>query len=70
MAIEKDIGYNMLMYRAKHNMTQAELAKLIGVSLQTINSIENGKQTPRKLTRIKIEMTIGEEDNELTGTEA
>lgn len=34
------------VYRAKHDLTQAELARAVGVSRQTINSIENGRYDP------------------------
>ncbi len=40
--------------RAKQNMTQAELAENIGVSRQTINSIEIGKYVPSTLLSLKI----------------
>ena len=32
--------------RAEHNISQAELAKKVGVSRQTINAIENDKYDP------------------------
>jgi putative transcriptional regulator len=34
------------VYRAKHDLTQAELAQAVEVSRQTINSIENGRYDP------------------------
>jgi len=34
------------VYRAKHDLTQAELARAVEVSRQTINSIENGRYDP------------------------
>lgn len=40
--------------RAKQNMTQAELAEKVGVSRQTINSIEIGKYVPSTLLSLKI----------------
>lgn len=40
--------------RAKHDMTQAELAAKVSVSRQTINSIEIGKYTPSTLLALKI----------------
>lgn len=53
----------MLAYRAKHNLTQTELAFKVGVSLQTINCVENGVQKPSKLTQTKILMVIeGDEE--------
>ena len=33
-------------YRAKHNMTQEELANLVGVRRETIGHLENGKYNP------------------------
>ena len=40
--------------RAKHDMTQAQLAEKVSVSRQTINSIEIGKFIPSTLLSMKI----------------
>ena len=40
--------------RAKQDITQAELAEKVGVSRQTINSIEIGKYVPSTLLSLKI----------------
>ncbi len=40
--------------RARHDMTQADLAEKVGVSRQTINSIEIGKYVPSTLLALKI----------------
>ena len=40
--------------RAKHDMTQADLAAKVNVSRQTINSIEIGKYSPSTLLALKI----------------
>jgi len=40
--------------RAKKNLTQADLAKLIMVSRQTINAIESGKYVPSSVLALKI----------------
>ena len=40
--------------RARHNMTQAELAEMMGVSRQSINAIEKGKYVPSAVLAIKI----------------
>lgn len=40
--------------RAKHGMTQADLAAKVQVSRQTINSIEIGKYIPSTLLALKI----------------
>ncbi|NRA30433.1 MAG: helix-turn-helix transcriptional regulator [Parvularculaceae bacterium] len=60
--------------RAEHRWTQADLAKALGVSRQTINAIEGGKYDPSlplafKIARVfsmKIEEIFddGEKDND------
>jgi putative transcriptional regulator len=40
--------------RAKKDMTQQDLAERIGVSRQTINSIEAGKYVPSTVLALKI----------------
>lgn len=57
---EKSLSEAMIEYRAKERISQTELAKRVGVSLQTINSIENGLQEPSKVTKAKIELVIKE----------
>lgn len=52
----------MIEYRAKEQISQTELAKRVGVTVQTINSVENGNQEPSKITRAKIELVIGKEN--------
>ena len=54
----------MVMYRAKHNLSQAKFAKLCGLSVMTINSIENETQDPTPLTRGKIMLVLKGEKNE------
>ena len=36
----------MKEYRAKHNLSQGDLAKMVGVRRETIGNIENGKYNP------------------------
>ena len=33
-------------YRARHNMKQEELARLVGVRRETIGNLENGRDNP------------------------
>jgi putative transcriptional regulator len=40
--------------RAIHNLTQAELAKRVNVSRQTINAIESNKYVPSTVLALKI----------------
>lgn len=54
-----DYPREMVYYRAKHNLTQKELAVLLKMSRITVNRIENNKY--RKMTLImqaKIELLI------------
>ena len=46
--------------RAKNNLTQADLAEKVGVSRQTINSIEKGKFVPSTVLALKIAQVCGE----------
>lgn len=50
--------------RAIHNLTQEDLAKKVGVSRQTINSIEKGRYVPSSILALKIaaifEQPVGE----------
>lgn len=45
---------NIRVQRAIKNITQAELAELIQVSRQTINTIESGKYVPSTVLALKI----------------
>ena len=45
---------NIRMYRGKYKMTQEDLSIKLGVSRQTINSIENGKFDPSLTLAIKL----------------
>ena len=50
--------------RAIQNMTQQELATAIGVSRQTINSIESGKYVPSTVLALKMSAIFGKTVNE------
>jgi len=41
--------------RAKLNISQTELAELLGVSFTSINRCENGKYEPTKIAKIKLQ---------------
>lgn len=51
--------------RAKKNLTQADLAKLIGVSRQSINAIETKKYIPSTTLALKFSKLFGIGVNEL-----
>jgi DNA-binding XRE family transcriptional regulator len=48
----------MVEYRAKEHISQKELAQRCALSVQTINSVENGLQEPSKRTAAMIELVI------------
>ena len=54
------IAEEMIYYRARERISQRELARRCGVSLQTVNCIENGLQEPSKVTEAKIYLIIRE----------
>ncbi len=45
--------------RAEKDMSQAQLAEHIGVSRQTINSIETGRYIPSTVLALKLARTFG-----------
>ncbi len=51
-----EIENKLKVWRAKENITQEQLAKEVGLSRQTINSIERGKFIPSVLSALKIAM--------------
>ena len=50
--------------RAIKNLTQDELASLIGVSRQTINSIEKNRYVPSTILALKLSRIFGKNVNE------
>ena len=51
--------------RAKKDITQLDLAVAIGVSRQTINSIESGRYVPSTLLALKIAAYFGKTVNDI-----
>ena len=51
--------------RAKHNLTQAQLAEIIGVSRQTINAMELNKYVPSTLLALKLSKLFNVSVNEI-----
>ncbi len=51
--------------RARHNLTQADLAHKAGVSRQTINSMELGKYVPSTVLALKLSDIFGLPVNEI-----
>lgn len=51
--------------RAIHNLTQEDLAKKIGVSRQTINSIEKSRYVPSTILALKISKAFNKNVNDI-----
>lgn len=56
---------NIRVERAIKNITQAELAEEVGVSRQTINSIESNKYVPSTVLALKIARVFGKSLEEI-----
>jgi len=56
---------NLKIERALKNITQDDLAKKIGVSRQTINSIEKNRYTPSTILALKISKIFNKTVNEI-----
>jgi len=46
-------------YRASLNLTQAELASIVGVSRKTINTVENGVFVPSTVLALQLARALG-----------
>lgn len=56
---------NIKIERTIHNLTQAKLAELIGVSRQTINAMELNKYVPSTVLSLKISAIFKKNVNEI-----
>jgi putative transcriptional regulator len=51
---EATLGNHLKVHRAKMNLTQEDLAELVGVTRPTINFVENKRFVPSALLALKI----------------
>jgi putative transcriptional regulator len=51
--------------RARKNITQAELAELVGVSRQSVNAIETGRYNLSTVLALKMAQVFGKTVNEI-----
>ncbi|WOC51509.1 transcriptional regulator [Bergeyella porcorum] len=56
---------NIKIERILKGITQEDLAKIIGVSRQTINALESGKYVPSTVLALKLSQYFGKSVNEL-----
>ena len=59
-----NFGRKMLEFRAKHNLTQKQLAELFGVDVNTVYRTETEKTEPIKVNKIKFENKMKEYEEE------
>lgn len=55
-----EFGRTLLEFRARHNLTQKQLANIIGVDTNTVYRTENGKTVPTQVNKIKFENKMKE----------
>lgn len=58
----KNLGKRILAYRAKHNLSVAQMAERCNVSGVTLTNVERGLQNPSRLTSMKI-LAVLDNDN-------
>ena len=51
--------------RTELDLTQAELAEMVGVTRKTVNTVENGVFTPSATLAIKLAQALGISDEQL-----
>ena len=56
-----DLNERMIAYRAKHNLSQTEFGKLVGLHFVSVSRIEKTNKCSN-VTKAKIESVIKEED--------
>lgn len=52
------IGEMFIEYRAKHNLSQREFAKIMGMSASNVSRIEVGKNKPHKAKEMNYKIKI------------
>ena len=60
-----DYADSILQLRAKLNLSQEELAKILGVSYISVNRWGNDKYAPTKLVKVKLNQLFKEHDIEV-----
>lgn len=59
------LANRLKMARAENDLSQEELAKLVGVTRQTISSIETGQYCPSALLAFMLSRRLGKRVDEL-----
>lgn len=56
---ELEVRNTIKVQRAIHNLTQAELGELAGVTRKSVNAIETGRMVPSVLLALKLARALG-----------
>lgn len=56
---ERLLKNTLKVQRARHNLTQEQLAELVGVTRKSINTVENGKYVPSTHLALKLSKALG-----------
>lgn len=59
------LNNNLKLERARHNLTQQQLADLVGVTRKTINTVENGRFIPSTVLALKLARALHTRVDEL-----
>jgi len=57
--VDKKLQNTLKVQRAKNNLTQGQLAELVGVTRKTINTIENAVYIPSTYLALKLSQVLG-----------
>lgn len=60
--MEYNYSKAILELRSKLNISQHELASILGVSFQSVNRWENGHFEPTKIIKVKIDKMLSDND--------
>ena len=55
---EKLLKNTLKVQRAKHNLTQEQLAELVGVTRKSINTVENGRYVPSTYLALRLSKAL------------
>lgn len=56
---ERLLKNTLKVQRARHNLTQEQLAERVGVTRKSINTVENGKYVPSTYLALKLSRALG-----------
>lgn len=59
---EMDFGEMLLGYRAKHNLSQKQLAEIIGVRQEMVSKYESGEHVPTRKNKLIYENKMKERE--------